>query len=361
MSNSPISPSTSIQRKPDMASAVVETAASEEPREEALAGEDDDPVHPQAAEVTHDDDDGDLQRQADEDVEKVKLAPNPKLPSEKEVEEHNITHWPYRDWCKWCVLARSLGEQRGRKRQGGVHHSVPIIGMDYFFLTSGVSGWQEMLKFYNLDDDEIGRARVDEMVNDRSIVKCLIVCDYASKAVFATVINRKGHDDDEYSVNFILEVVKWLGYTTIIMKSDNEPAMLRLVKVATERLRVKLETVREEHSKEHDSQSHGGTETRIKSVRMMFRTLRLFLESMLGKKIPIFHPALAWLLSYAATLQNIVARGPDGQTPWSQVKGRPFNGRLAAFGELCRWKLPSRGAAVKDKGNMEGKSEKVYS
>ena len=79
MSNSPISPSTSIQRKPDMASAVVETAASEEPREEALAGEDDDPVHPQVAEVTHDDDDGDLQRQADEDVEKVKLAPNPRL------------------------------------------------------------------------------------------------------------------------------------------------------------------------------------------------------------------------------------------------------------------------------------------
>jgi hypothetical protein len=230
--------------------------------------------------------------------------------------------------------------------------------MDYFYLTSeGVNGWSEMLKFLELEDDARGHARVQQLMDDKEIVKCLIVCDYTSKAVFATVIGQKGHDDEEYSVNFILEAIKWLGYSTIIVKSDNEPAMLKLVKVAVQRLRVSLETVREEHSKEYDSKAHGGTETRIRSVRMLFRTLRSYLESQIGKKIPIFHPILAWLLSYTATLQNIVARGSDGRTPWSTIKGRPFNGRLAAFGEMCRWKLPTKGPAARNRGNMEVQNE----
>jgi len=345
VNNSPVRPSISTQRKPILAGAVEETAASEVQKDEVLAGDENDAP-----------DEEDLQQEGN--IEKVKLAPSPVLPTDKEIEEHNITHWPFRSWCKWCVLSRALGEQRGRARQDEVEHSVLIIGMDYFYLTSeGVNGWSEMLKFLELEDDARGHARVQQLMDDKEIVKCLIVCDYTSKAVFATVIGQKGHDDEEYSVNFILEAIKWLGYSTIIVKSDNEPAMLKLVKVAVQRLRVSLETVREEHSKEYDSKAHGGTETRIRSVRMLFRTLRSYLESQIGKKIPIFHPILAWLLSYTATLQNIVARGSDGRTPWSTIKGRQFNGRLAAFGEMCRWKLPNKGPAARNRGNMEVQSE----
>ena len=235
---------------------------------------------------------------------------------------------------------------------------VPILGLDYFFITAeGVVSWLELLKMLGLNDGDDTREEVQQMIQDRKIIKCLIACDYESKAVFATVIAQKGHDDNGYAANFILEVVKWLGYTTIMVKSDNEPAMLRLVKVAVEKLRTRLATVREEHSKEYDSQSHGATETRIRSVRMYFRTLRHFFEAQLGRKVPIDHPVMAWLLSWTATLQNIVARGPDGKTPWSRIKGRPFNGRLGAFGEICRFKLPGRGPLVKDKGNMVDQSE----
>ena len=29
----------------------------------------------------------------------MKFLKSPKLPTQKEVDEHNVTHWPYRDWC----------------------------------------------------------------------------------------------------------------------------------------------------------------------------------------------------------------------------------------------------------------------
>ena len=31
---------------------------------------------------------------------------DPKLPSKAEREEHELTHLPYRNWCKYCVQGR---------------------------------------------------------------------------------------------------------------------------------------------------------------------------------------------------------------------------------------------------------------
>jgi len=38
----------------------------------------------------------------------------PKGPTPKEVEEHSVTHWPFRDWCEHCVRgrAKSMGHRR---------------------------------------------------------------------------------------------------------------------------------------------------------------------------------------------------------------------------------------------------------
>ena len=57
----------------------------------------------------------------------------PVMPSLAEVEEHRRTHWPYRTWCKFCNMGRGLGEQRGGRDQP---HAIPIVGVDYFFITT---------------------------------------------------------------------------------------------------------------------------------------------------------------------------------------------------------------------------------
>ena len=60
-------------------------------------------------------------------------------PTKKEIEEHCVTHWPFRSWCRHCVCGRAqvsphfarsdLDRQLGR-------NGPPTISMDHCFLGS---------------------------------------------------------------------------------------------------------------------------------------------------------------------------------------------------------------------------------
>ena len=69
----------------------------------------------------------------DQEVADQRTAPDPELPTEAEIEDHRIDHTPYRSWCTWCRRGRGLGERRGRGAKEA--HTVPILAMDYFFIT----------------------------------------------------------------------------------------------------------------------------------------------------------------------------------------------------------------------------------
>ena len=71
--------------------------------------------------------------EGDDDFEPLKKAANPRLPTPDEVEQHNRTHIPFRSWCKWCVAGRGRGAQHRKAPES----SVPIVGIDYFYITSG--------------------------------------------------------------------------------------------------------------------------------------------------------------------------------------------------------------------------------
>ena len=47
----------------------------------------------------------------------VKKMNSPMKPSREEVETHNSTHLPYRNWCRHCVRGR--GKEAARKVGGG--------------------------------------------------------------------------------------------------------------------------------------------------------------------------------------------------------------------------------------------------
>ena len=74
----------------------------------------------------------------DAEGETVKVAHDPKLPSDAEVEAHRAAgHWPFRRWCIHCVAARGLGMQHRTKSSGSREREIPVISIDYFFLTGG--------------------------------------------------------------------------------------------------------------------------------------------------------------------------------------------------------------------------------
>ena len=74
----------------------------------------------------------------DEEGDAAKVRRVPKGPTQREREEHEATHIPYRSWCKHCVRGRAPNrphraapkeeDEEERERR------VPRISMDYFFM-----------------------------------------------------------------------------------------------------------------------------------------------------------------------------------------------------------------------------------
>ena len=40
----------------------------------------------------------------------VRTLVSPELPSQAEIDEHNVSHLPYRSWCRFCVMGRGKAD-----------------------------------------------------------------------------------------------------------------------------------------------------------------------------------------------------------------------------------------------------------
>ena len=72
-----------------------------------------------------------------EDEESEEMSPitqirNVKLPSAAEVEEHNLTHLPFRDWCAFYIQGKAVSHAHKKRR--GEEPEVLVISMDYMGL-----------------------------------------------------------------------------------------------------------------------------------------------------------------------------------------------------------------------------------
>ena len=69
----------------------------------------------------------------EEEAIRPKTRTPPKQPSAEEVENHMVTHLPFRDWCPHCVRGKS-GSKPHRNIQG--KHEIPTVAVDYMFMHS---------------------------------------------------------------------------------------------------------------------------------------------------------------------------------------------------------------------------------
>jgi len=288
----------------------------------------------------------------EEEAAKIPIAPAPVKPSAREVEDHRIAHYPYRNWCIECLKGRGKGEQRGR--HAGRHHAVPRLGIDYWFITSeNLKRRKELAEEYPMNAE--GDRKLEEDRGKGKIIKCIVIRCHESKAVLAHCVPQKGADEDGFVVDLVCQAVAWFGYTRLILKTDNEKALLSLVKQALEAVRVEIKDVvqiSDEHSAEYDSQSNGGTEVGIRAVRGLFRTIKFCTERRIGQEIPVNHPLTAWLVEHVCTLLNALSVGTDGMTPWQRLRGRGFGQKLIGFVEAVMYKLPAKGPQHDVHGNM---------
>jgi hypothetical protein len=233
----------------------------------------------------------------DAGVQKIKVAHDPQKPSAREVEEHRVTHYPFCRWCRECLLGKALGEHH---RSSSQVRDIPIIGMDYFFITSekGLMNKSELAKILGAEGatKEELEAAIEDGRKGGAILKCLIIRDSATKVIWAHTVPMKGLDEERHILSVICEDLKWLGHTRMIIRCDNEPALKALAEEAILAAKARigtLEGISREAPEPYDSQSNGMTEIGVRMVRAQFRTLRACLERRLGVELPVSHPIMS--------------------------------------------------------------------
>ena len=111
--------------------------------------------------------------------------------------------------------------------------------------------------------DAIGEGALETARASDEVTKCIIIRCWDSQATFAHVVPCKGHDEEAYVANIAADDVAWLGYTTMMMKADNEASIQAVVTQVITRVRARLGehvVIRREDPPPYDSHASGGTE-----------------------------------------------------------------------------------------------------
>ena len=80
--------------------------------------------------------------------------------------------------------------------------------------------------------DAAGEEQLSAARSQGTIVKCIVIRCLQSKNVFAHCVPCKGADEEGYVADLVVKNLIWLGYTELIVKGDNEPALQALVQRA---------------------------------------------------------------------------------------------------------------------------------
>ena len=103
---------------------------------------------------------------------KVKIKLNP---TKEEMEDHNRTHLPFRDWCPHCIKGKAKTGYHFRQTRDDDDNQVPVISIDYAFLNDK----EDKTKTIGDDEDEKG-------------MPILVIKDRKSKTIRARVVPEKG-------------------------------------------------------------------------------------------------------------------------------------------------------------------------
>ena len=134
----------------------------------------------------------------DSEARRANTMRDPIKPTQKEVDAHNVTHMPFRNWCPHCVTGSAPNRRHEQGKQEG--YQIPPLMCDYCFL----------------GDKSDGETLVVQVTKDAT-----------SKCVFSHAVPRKGMSH-EHGVEHLCKDIEALGYKEVVINTDNEPAMRTL-------------------------------------------------------------------------------------------------------------------------------------
>ena len=293
--------------------------------------------------------------------------PDPGKPTPQQIAEHELTHLPFRSWCPDCVRGKAQANPHLRREDRRVDQSIPTISFDYGFASESSKRRQEERK-----DEEEERRLFGPMMNeeenvdgdrsreDRDVLKVLVVKDERSRTLFSHAVERKGAGEDDYAVRQVVKDVEELGYRQISLKCDQEPSTMALLKRLLRMLNIEIvDQAIHDHPAAGDSQSNGSTENGVKTVMGQLRTMKAALERRLSCELPVNHPIMAWMTTYAGQLLSRFLVGHDGHTPYERLRGKPFRVALPEFGETVWRHFAQKRVPREESGKLRARWEKA--
>ena len=200
--------------------------------------------------------------------------------------------------------------------------------------------WKESDKEFE-DEDDVEKLKV------------LVAKDERSRSLYAFAVRNKGVDDD-YTTKQMMKVIEEVGYRQINIKCDQEPSTMALLQRILKVINVDVvDQAIHDHPAVGDSQANGSIENGVKTVFGQLRTMRDALQDRLGCRLPLDHPVISWMTSYAARLLSLFNVGHDGHTAYERLRGKKFNTPLPEFGEVVWRKLQQKTVAKEDRGKLQ--------
>ena len=186
-----------------------------------------------------------------EEVRAPVVVNAPAEPSLREQAEHEaLGHVQFRSWCRHCIRAKAAALPGHHPAPPEPETAVPSIFLDYCFM-SGADG--------------------DSMA-------ILAIKDHRTKHLWASTVEHKGADI--YATNFLVVSIRSTGYRRIILRSDQEPAILAL-KAAARHAMPEVEMILQE-SPAGDHQANGSIEVAIRDLKRQIRVLLSDFEEKIG-------------------------------------------------------------------------------
>lgn len=250
--------------------------------------------------------------------QKARAPPVPDLPTDQECEDHELTHIPLRSWCEWCLKHRA--KDTGHFHVVGVTRGVPVIQMDFTFLTSEV---------------------------DNNVAKVLNMTDCESDAISATMTPTKVAN--EFMIAYAVNAIDTWGRGKIIVRNDQEPAIRKVAEGIKEKRNQKGTETLLEQAPKHSHQSVGEVDGANDRLTAQVRTLMGVIEQRYGEKVSATGRLLPWAVRHSGFLITKFQKHSDGRTSHERLKKSAYRGELVQFGESVWYRKPGEPETKLDK------------
>ena len=236
---------------------------------------------------------------------------SPDQPTPQERAEHNLTHLPFRSWCKQCIQNKSKSDARPRQQRNS---RAPVVQFDFCYFKS---------------------------LGEQKTAPILTGIDVETGMAMAVVVSNKTQDFN-YHVQCIQSFLMECGrvqavLSNTVVQSDQEEHLISLLKSTAAKLENNI-TVRQ--SPGYPSQSQGSVERFHRTLMGQVRTLKAQLETNYDISITSQRPIIPWLVRHAVYLLNRYATHADGNTSFYRRWNKEHRTPLCEFGEAVLYQLP---------------------